>query len=233
MLDLPLVVAAFVAGFLMFLAPCTLPIVPGYVAFVAGGTRARVLVNALGFVAGFSIVFIVLGVFAGSLGALLFPYRGFVIQLTGALLVLFGLVMLGRWRVPGLSGQWQVRCAWVGRLARRRVWVATLLGALFALGWSPCIGPILGSVLFLAGASGTALQGALLLALFSLGLALPFVAVAAGLERAQLLLPQWGRVAGVVSQAAALLLVVVGLLMLTGYTAQFAGVMWGPLLQYL
>ncbi|MDZ4226450.1 MAG: cytochrome c biogenesis protein CcdA, partial [Patescibacteria group bacterium] len=95
--------AAFLAGVLMFLAPCTLPIVPGYLAFIAG-KQGRVMANALAFVIGFSIVFIVLGAFAGFLGAFLAPWRGALGMAAGAVLIFFGLVMLGV-RIPLLSGQ--------------------------------------------------------------------------------------------------------------------------------
>lgn len=204
--------AAFLAGVLMFLAPCTLPIVPGYLAFIAG-KQGRVMSNALAFVLGFSVVFILLGTFAGLFGALLAPWRDTLAQVAGVILIFFGLVMLGV-RIPFLSGQKSVRLpAWlsVGHPAS-----SALIGVLFAVGWSPCIGPILGTILLLASSSATALQGAMLLAVFSLGLGLPFLLTALLLDKAQSAFARFTRAANILSKVGGLVLVGLGLLMLTG-----------------
>ena len=176
---LALAPAAFLAGILMFLAPCTLPIVPGYLAFIAavpegaskGSARKRVLINALAFVLGFSAVFILLGTFAAAAGSFLGPWRDTLGRAAGALIIIFGLTMLGVIRIPVLSGDKHMAIPHFLSLGKPHS--SALIGALFALGWSPCIGPILGSILLYASASGTAGQGALLLAIFSLGLGLP------------------------------------------------------------
>ena len=213
--------AAFLAGVLMFLAPCTLPIVPGYLAFIAG-KQGRVMANALAFVVGFSIVFIVLGAFAGFLGAFLAPWRGALSMVAGAVLIFFGLVILGV-RIPFLSGQKNfVPPAWtsIGHPSSSFV-----LGALFAVGWSPCIGPILGTVLLFASNSATAVQGAVLLGVFSLGLGIPFLLTAFLLDRAQTQFARFSIFANVLSKVGGLVLVLLGVLMLTGNTALL--ITWG------
>ncbi len=211
MFEWTLVPAAFVSGVLMFLAPCTLPIVPGYLAFIGG---KRVMLNALAFVVGFSIVFIVLGSFAATLGGLVGPYREVLGRLGGLLLILFGLTMLGTLRLPILSGEWHAKLPKFLTLGRPES--SLLVGFLFALGWSPCIGPILGTVLLLASTSATAAQGAFLLGVFSLGLAVPFLLTALLLERAGTMFQKWGKATQVLQIVGGVLLITVGLAMLFG-----------------
>lgn len=229
-MDLPIFLGAFVAGILMFLAPCTLPIVPGYLAFIAGvpagqagASRRRIFINALAFVIGFSVVFIVLGSFAAAIGALLGPWRSIIARGAGLLIILFGLTMLGIFNIPFLSGERRIRLPkW---LSLGHPHSSFLIGALFALGWSPCIGPILGTILFLASASATALEGALLLAIFSLGLAIPFLLCAWLIGRAEGLVQRAGPFAKALSLVGGVVLVALGVLMLTNTMGIF--VAWG------
>ena len=222
-MDVTLLVGSFVAGVLMFLAPCTLPIVPGYLAFIAGvpagqaglgSSRRRIFINALAFVIGFSVVFMLLGVFAAGLGAFLGPWRPILGRVAGAIIILFGLTMLGVFNVPFLSGERRMRLPrW---LSLGHPHSSFLIGVLFALGWSPCIGPILGSILFFASASATALKGAILLGVFSLGLAIPFLLCAWALGQADRFVRRAGPLTRVLSLAGGAILVVLGILMLTG-----------------
>jgi cytochrome c-type biogenesis protein len=220
MMDLALIPAAFIAGVLMFLAPCTLPIVPGYLAFIAGvpdskGERARrrIIINALAFVAGFSIIFIALGASAGFLGSLVGEWRPLISRVGGAVIILFGLTMLGLFKIPLLSREAHVRMPKFISLGR---WESSLLiGALFAIGWSPCIGPILGTILFLASGSSTALQGAFLLGVFSLGLGIPFLLTALLMETGQNMFGKWATTSKVLSILGGVVLLIVGVLMLT------------------
>lgn len=219
---LALAPAAFLAGLLMFLAPCTLPIVPGYLAFIAAvpseasarERRRRVLVNALAFVIGFSFVFILLGTFAAAIGSFLGPWKDTLSRAAGAIIIIFGLTMLGVVRIPALSGD--KRIAIPHFLTIGKPHSSALIGALFALGWSPCIGPILGTILLFASTSATAGQGALLLAVFSLGLALPFIATALLLERAGALISRYSKFVSVLSIVGGVILVLLGILMLLG-----------------
>lgn len=229
MFELPLFIGAFVAGMLMFLAPCTLPIVPAYLAFIAGVplevlrsgnsvaralARRAVMRNALAFCIGFSVIFIVLGASAGIIGTLVGPWRGLLAQVGGAVVILFGLTMLGVFNLPILSRERRMRLP--GFLTIGTLPSSVLIGALFALGWSPCIGPILGTILLVASNSATVWYGAVLLAIFSLGLTLPFLLVAAAVGEASAALAKLGGFVRVVSLVGGVGLVLGGILMLTG-----------------
>jgi len=231
-MELSLIPAAFLAGILMFLAPCTLPIVPGYLAFISGSVasgsekskvRGRLLINALAFVLGFSVVFILLGTSAGFLGSLLGPWRNLASRLGGAVIILFGLTMLGLLRLPALSSEHHIRLPKFLTLGRFES--SMLVGALFALGWSPCIGPILGTILFLASGSATAASGALLLAVFSLGLGLPFILTALLMRSGQNAFGNWGTASKILSYVGGCVLILLGVLMLAGETGLL--VSWG------
>ncbi len=199
----------------MFLAPCTLPIVPGYLAFIAGGKgRGTMVKNALAFVLGFSVVFILLGTFAAALGALLGPWREILARAAGVLIIVFGLTMLGFFRIPLFSNTFSISAPKF--LTLGHPYSSFLIGALFALGWSPCIGPILGSVLFIASTSATALQGAILLAIFSLGLGVPFVLSAIFMEKISTWFAYGGKTTAMLSYIGGVILICIGVLMVLG-----------------
>lgn len=240
--------AAFLAGVLMFLAPCTLPIVPGYLAFIAGlpagdmgrgSARGRIFRNALAFVLGFSIIFVLLGTFAGTLSQLLGPNQVLLSRVAGLVIILFGITMLGVLRLPFLSAEQRIRLPKFLVLGRPES--SALIGVLFAVGWSPCIGPVLGTILLLASTSSTALQGALLLTIFSLGLGIPFLLSALFIERAGALFASWGRLTTTLSLVGGVVLILLGLLMVSGNMAAlvvwgfgfFEGFGYGRLLEYL
>ncbi len=215
--------AAFVAGLLMFLAPCTLPLVPGYLAFIAGGhiggtpdasARRRLLINALAFVLGFSVIFVVFGVFAASLGAFFGPWRFVLGRVAGIIVIFFGLVMLGMVRIPVFSSVHRIPVPNFLTLGR---WESSFfLGVLFAVGWSPCIGPILGSLLLFASISATMSQGALLLVVFSIGLGIPFILVALFLGTATSFIAHADTLIRIVSVFGGCVLIALGVLMLLG-----------------
>ena len=225
----PTLPLAFTAGVLSFLSPCVLPLVPSYLAYVggAGAARGRVVRSSLFFVLGFSLIFIGLGASASLLGGLLSAYRYELTLLGGVLIIFFGVVMLGV-RVPFLGEvlQREARVRFAGET--RTPIGAVLLGMAFAAGWTPCIGPVLGGVLTIAGTSGQLGQGVALLACYALGLAAPFVAAAVMLgsftqasSRFRRYLPWVERVSGVI-------LIAAGVMLLTGtYTA-----LNGTLLRY-
>lgn len=181
---------AFFAGLLSFLSPCVAPIVPGYLSFVSGvaiGTEAaetrqteRVVIASVLFVLGFSLVFVALGVGAGALGSVLDGYRAALNRLSGLVMVVMGLFVLGLVRTPILYRERRLRL-----IDRPYGPIGTvLLGMAFGCGWTPCIGPILASILLYAGSADTAQDGGILLAVYSLGLGIPFIAAALGLSRA-------------------------------------------------
>jgi cytochrome c-type biogenesis protein len=175
--------AAFAAGTLSFLSPCVFPLVPGYLSFLTGSaagatSRWRAILLAAFFALGFGLVFVALGATASSLGQLLGAHRRWLELVGGAVILLFGLHLLGL-RIGLLF-----REARFHRLPRPNGPAGALLvGAAFGFGWSPCVGPLLGGVLTLAASEGTVGQGVLLLGAYAAGLAVPFVASAAALDR--------------------------------------------------
>ena len=168
----------FLEGFISFISPCMLPLLPLYISYFAGGAdkKHKVFLRALSFVLGFTVVFSLLGLFAGTLGAFLREYRTAVNIVGGALIILFGLSYLEVIKLPFFKG---IRN---GRTADTVV-SAFLFGIVYSVSLTPCIGAFLGSALALAGASGTALKGVLLLVTYSLGLGVPFLISALLIER--------------------------------------------------
>ncbi len=207
----PSLTVAFLAGLVSFLSPCVLPLVPSYLG-VLGGAKAP-WSRALGFIAGFGLVFIALGATASSVGALLAPQKVLLGQISGALIVFFGLVMLGVVRFP-----WMMRDT--RALADAGGYGPVALGAAFAFGWSPCLGPALGSILGLAASSASLGQGVTLLAVYTLGLAVPFLLAALVWDRWNL--RRLNRFAGVFEKVGGVVLIAVGTLMLTGQFTRLA-----------
>ena len=218
---------AFSAGLLSFLSPCVLPLVPSYVTFITGMgledvTRARraTLVHALLFVAGFSLVFVLLGLASTLLvGGLLAAYRDWVTRIGGVLVILFGLVMLGVIRIGALGRDTRLHVADkpLGYLG------TVLVGIAFGAGWSPCIGPILGAILTYASSGGDAGRSATLLVSYSAGLAVPFLLRALLLERFLGWFQGFRKHLGTVNRVAGVLLIIVGVLMLTNWFTILAG----------
>lgn len=220
------VLVAFSGGLFSFLSPCVLPLVPSYLSFITGMSleelqdtagrgvgRGRVLGHSLAFILGFSMVFMSLGASLSALGQLLIDYRDLIRQAGGVLIVLFGLYIAGflplRWL--GRYRQVQIRSKPAGLLG------SWLVGVTFAIGWTPCVGPILGSILSLAGTAETVSTGVLLLAAYSLGLALPFLLSSVGLGAFLTTFRRFRTWLPVVERTAGVLLVVVGLLVVTNY----------------
>lgn len=220
-LSLPLV---FAAGVVSFLSPCVLPLVPGYLATVSGvsfeqiaarrpGVSRQVAVASGLFFAGFLIVFVALGASASLIGALLDEHRLWLNRIAGGLIVLFGLAMLG----IGWSGTLGTRWTQAVERAARRRGGPIALGVAFAFCWTPCVGPVLASILVLAGSSASLSSGVLLLGVYGLGLALPFLAVGFGFTRALSAFRRAQRHYRAIQSVAGLLLVTMGVLLLSGY----------------
>jgi cytochrome c-type biogenesis protein len=177
-------IAAFAAGFLSFISPCVLPLIPGYVSFVSGvsledmrgdaavsSARRHVLITSLFFVLGFSLVFIALGATASVVGRFLFEKQPILAKIAGVLLVIFGLHTMGVFRIAFLETEKRMQA---DRKPAGAIG-AMLVGIAFAFGWSPCIGPILGGILALAASKDTVWEGTELLAVYSVGLGIPFL----------------------------------------------------------
>lgn len=218
------VTTAILAGLISFVSPCVLPLVPGYVSYIAGSSieesrpaspkRARFSAIGLSvaFVLGFSAVFVTLGASATVLGQILLSYRWEATTIGGAIVIGFGLFLIGLLRVPWLQREWRIHSSVRGG----RPLGAFAMGLGFAFGWTPCIGPILGAILTISASTATVGQGIALLTLYSLGLGLPFVAAAAFTDsfvRVSRRLRRAGRVLQIVAGA---VLVLKGAAMISG-----------------
>lgn len=217
----PAMALASVAGVFSFLSPCVLPIVPPYLAYMAGTTMEdategdatrRTVQAAVFFVLGLSTVFLLLGLAASAAGRVLLAYQREMAVVAGVVIVLFGLHFLGILRVPILNREARFEARTVGGTA----FGAYLLGLAFAFGWTPCIGPVLGAILSLAAQDASVERGLALMGAYALGLGLPFLLTAIFLRRALSVMGGLKRHMGAIERAMGVLLLGVGVLMLTG-----------------
>jgi cytochrome c-type biogenesis protein len=215
---------AFAAGMVAFLSPCVLPLAPGYVSYITGltgaeladakGRRFQVLAGSLLFVLGFSIVFVSYGVLFGGAGSLLLEYADAISRVLGVVVIVMGLAFVGL--IPGLQREYRLH-----RLPTWGVAGAPVLGILFGLGWTPCIGPTLTVVQTLAFAEASALRGAVLSFVYCLGLGLPFVLLAVAFSRMAGAIGWVRRHYVWVMRIGGGMLIVVGLLLVTGLWTEF------------
>ncbi len=222
-----LLIPAFIAGLFTFLAPCTLPLVPGYLGFISGvsakdlrsagsGTRRKVVFNGLMYVIGFSVIFIALGLLFGVAGSALAQYRGVLARIGGVLVIFFGLYLMHMFdmKIFGFLAR-DHRFNLISKLQPGKPSSSFLFGATFALGWTPCVGPILGSILLLASTTGKTIDAAILLFSFSLGLAIPFLLVAVGVGHAIGYIQRISRHLRTISFVGGLFLLFLGILLVT------------------
>ena len=217
---------AFLAGIISFLSPCILPIIPPYICFLAGmsldqvtdvektsGTGRKILISALAFVFGFGTVFILLGASASYLGQALVDYFDVLKYFAGAVIILMGLHFLGIFRISMLyrSAKIEVQKKPAG------IFGAYLVGLAFAFGWTPCVGPVLASILFVAGAEDSAAQGALLLGAYAAGIGIPFLLAATFAGPFVKFMQKFSRHMAMVEKVMGALLVITGVLIMTGY----------------
>ena len=207
-ISIAIIVSSFIAGLITFLAPCTLPLVPAYLGFISGVSnkdledpskarevKKKVFLNGVFFILGFSLVFIIFGALFGSLVHILQFFgigpttlegegilRTRIGQVGGVMVILFGLFMLGLFKIQALNAEKRVKFPKFLEIGKPTS--SLTIGGAFAFGWTPCVGPILGSILLLASTEGSILEGAILLAFFSLGLAIPFLLIALGFAHA-------------------------------------------------
>jgi len=221
---------AFTGGILSFLSPCILPLVPVYLSNIAGASvftpdlpnRRHILLHTISFIVGFSLVYTPLGALLGLLGAA--APQGVLEKVAGALLITFGIFLIAATKVPWLNYEKRLDFARAKGSGYLR---SLLIGVIFSLGWIPCTSPILGSIAVVAASSQTAWRGAYLLLAYCLGLGLPFIAVGLALGAASRYIRWLSRHAFVISIVAAVLLISVGILMLTGYLEYLIGLMSG------
>ncbi len=213
--------AAFSAGLLSFLQPCILPLVPVYLASLAGPEifttegnlpRLPLFLHSLSFVIGLALVFTLTGAGAGLLGSMLSAYLGMVRQIAGILLIVFGVFLLAALKIPWLN--YEKRLTLPQSIASG-YFRSFLTGAVFCLAWTPCVAPLLGGILALASASGTAVQGAYLLTLYSLGLGTPFLIIGATFDLTRPLLKHIYRYSAAIYIFSGTLLIIIGILTLS------------------
>lgn len=224
------ILSALAAGAISFLSPCVLPLVPGYVSYVAGnsaglggshrpaGRRLSALLLSIWFVLGFSTIFIGLGASATVLSRLLLAYRYEANILGGAIIIVFGLFMTGLIRLPWLQREFRLH----GSMPGGRPFGAYVLGLAFGFGWTPCIGPVLGAILTVSATSATASSGMALLSIYSVGLGIPFLLSALFTDSLAIRLKGMKRAGRLLHIAAGLIMIGMGVAMMTGTMSAFA-----------
>ena len=207
-------VILFLEGILTFVSPCLLPLLPVYLSFFTAGESGwkRSLVNSLGFVLGFSIVFIVLGAFAGTIGRFFIEHATAVNIVTGLVVIIFGLHYLGVIKI-GFLNRTSTKEA---PSAELNLFSAIVFGIVFSVGWTPCVGAFLGSALMMASQQGSALEGILMLLVYSAGLGIPFVLSAVLIDRLKGAFDIIKRNYRIITFVSGSLLIIVGVLMATG-----------------
>jgi cytochrome c-type biogenesis protein len=220
--------AAFLAGVLSFISPCVLPLIPGYLSFISGvtldemrgtaamaappGARRRAVLMSLAFVLGFSIVFISLGASATAIGALLMEHLSLLGKIAGVIIILFGLHMMGVLRIGWLYSEKRIQT----QKKPAGFFGAVLVGIAFAFGWTPCIGPILSAILFVAAAQETVGEGVQLLAVYSAGLGVPFIATSLAINQFLAASARIRKHYHTIEVVSGVLMVIVGVLIFTG-----------------
>ncbi len=206
---------ALLAGLVSFLSPCVLPLVPGYLGYLATvsgnstATKRKAVLATFLFVLGFSAVFTSYGIFFGSLGSLLFSYANLIERFLGVLVIILGFGFL-------FQSGWLSRSYKINFKVKSGVWGAPLLGALFAFGWTPCIGPVLAAVQTMAFSEGTAAKGAALSFVYAMGLGIPFLLLAFIYERSITTVQFLRKYQLVFMRFGAIVLITIGLLLVTG-----------------
>lgn len=216
-------VISFLEGIITFISPCLLPMLPIYVSYFAGGTErstGRMLRNALGFVAGFTLVFVILGALAGSVGSLLKSHQTLVNVICGLIVIFFGLNFLGVFKLNLFRGARRaINTKDMGFLS------SLLFGMIFSIGWTPCVGAFLGSALMLASQQGHVVEGVMMLLTYSLGLGIPFVLSAVLIDRLKSAFDIIKAHYRVINVACGCFLVLVGILMATGTLGWLLGLL--------
>ncbi len=220
---------AFLAGLASFLSPCVLALVPAYIGYLGGRSVAvtgQVIDNrwvtfshGLAFVIGFSLVFVILGAAASAIGVLLYDLRTWLARIGGVIVIVFGLHTMGVIHIPFLDFDTRPQfqpAPGLGYLS------SAVMGIFFSAGWAPCVGPVLGAVLTMALNTARVNQGVILLTAYSVGLAIPFLLAALGIGRAAELMRQHARAVRVVSVVTGAVMVIVGVLLLTGTMSRLA-----------
>lgn len=207
---------AFIAGFLSFFSPCILPLIPAYIMYMTGTVVEEelsekkwfVLNRTLGFILGFTIIFMIMGLSASAIGKIFVQYKNVFTKISGTLIILFGLNMLGVFKVNILQSEKRMKSP-----KKITNWFSTvLMGMAFAAGWTPCFGPILASILIYAGAAGTVTKGVYLLLIYSIGMGIPFILTALFINVFNKFLNKSAKVMPYITKISGLILVIFGLI---------------------
>ncbi len=229
---------AFLAGMASFLTPCVFSLVPAYIGYLSGRavavqqgeknvSRWVTFTHGLAFVLGFSIVFILLGLAASALGSLLFDLRWILAKIGGIIIIVFGLHMTGILRIPFLEYDLRPQ----NMVDQRRGYLSSaLLGIFFSAGWSPCVGPVLGSILTLALNGGSLLTGFKLLSAYSIGLAIPFLAAALGIGWVSVILKKYRKTMHYVEIVMGVVMIAVGIMLFFGLFTELSR--FGPFVDF-
>lgn len=225
-------ITAFAAGLLSFLSPCVLPLIPGYISFISGASlqeltatddlskvRRKVIYNSLAFVLGFSVVFILLGASATAISKLMLKYLRPISIVAGSVIIIIGLHTMGIFKIAALYSEKRFQT----NTRPVNVFGSFVIGLAFAFGWTPCIGPILAGILAVAAVQDTVWKGIRLLAVYSLGLGLPFMITAYSITLFLKLFDKIKKYLNIIEWIAGLLLVIIGVLMMTGGLSSMAG----------
>ena len=214
---------SFLEGIITFISPCLLPMLPVYISYFAGGGRRstkKSLLCAFGFVTGFTIVFVMMGALAGTVGSLLREYRTVVNLVSGLIVIFFGLNFLGVFHVQLFRGMKRSIDT-----ENMNFFSALLLGMVFSVGWTPCVGAFLGSALMLASQQGHVLEGMLMLLAYSLGLGIPFVLSAVLIDYLKSTFDFIKKNYGIINKISGGLLIGIGILMMTGWMERLLGLL--------
>lgn len=222
--------AALIAGLLSFFSPCILPLIPAYFSFITGltldeltldarETRKKVLLSTLAYVCGFSFIFILLGASASFLGSVMAEYAWLIRYAGGGIVIVFGLHLLGIINIKGLNFEKRIHMS----EKPLHLMGTFVIGMAFGAGWSPCIGPLLGSILIVAGNQETIIEGMLLLGVYSAGLALPFILISLFINRLLEIMKRATRVLMYVNKVSGILLITLGVLLITDRLGILAG----------
>ncbi len=215
----------FIEGIVVFISPCMLPMLPIYFSYMIGqkdeNKSKTTLINSLGFVLGFTIIFVTLGALAGTLGSFLIIYKTPLNIISGSFIILLGLNFIGVIKIPFLNRSFKVNIKRNGS----GFLPATLLGIVFSIGWTPCVGPLLSTALLQASSTGSIFHGILLLLTFSLGLGVPFIFSALLIDNLKKTFDFIKKHSKIINLISGLFLILIGILMITGYFGYFLSLM--------
>lgn len=212
---------AFLEGIVTFVSPCLLPMLPIYISYFMGeneeNSKQKTIKNALGFIAGFTFVFLILGAFAGTVGYLLIEYKHIVNLITGLIIILFGLNFVGLVRIPFLNKTKESKA----NTTNLNFATSFLFGSIFSISWTPCVGAFLGSALMLASTKNSMWEGILMLLLYSIGLGIPFLLSAILMDRLKNAFDFIKKHYRIINLVSGLFLIIIGIAMMTGTFGYF------------